>query len=328
MCSAVQKGYILSLLSILCITIGKAELWAAHCLHHLVAFADAEGGGGAVAQLQRLLQVDEGVADARGRGGARPVRVHGFDGNVDIFNLQWGQYCGSVMFIPDPGSDIFPSRIRIKEFRYFNPQNCFFFWSSRKYDPGCSSRIRILIFYPSQILAPGAPDPGSTTLNEGMLSWILNAHAQSHDYHGKNGEQGRAERGGPGLRIRIRIIFESWIRIRIKVKNISGWSPGGSVDQWSQICFTLIRSRIRIQIRIQVKSWILIRIKVMRIRNPAGSHKICKISGIIARSVHPNRRGYWANIWFENACPVFRLLGRPYTYSARVEAKFRSKKGL
>jgi hypothetical protein len=29
------------------------------------------------------------------------------------------------------------------------------FLSSRKYDPGCSSRIRILIFYPSQI-----PDPG------------------------------------------------------------------------------------------------------------------------------------------------------------------------
>ncbi len=29
------------------------------------------------------------------------------------------------------------------------------FLSSRKYDPGCSSRMRILIFYPSQI-----PDPG------------------------------------------------------------------------------------------------------------------------------------------------------------------------
>ncbi len=33
-----------------------------------------------------------------------------------------------------------------------------------KYDPGCSSRIRILIFYPSRILDPGvkkAPGPGS-----------------------------------------------------------------------------------------------------------------------------------------------------------------------
>jgi hypothetical protein len=29
---------------------------------------------------------------------------------------------GSGMFIPDPGSDFFPSRIRIKEFKYFIPQ--------------------------------------------------------------------------------------------------------------------------------------------------------------------------------------------------------------
>jgi hypothetical protein len=49
--------------------------------------------------------------------------------------------------ILDPGS-----RIRIKAFKYFNPKNCFL--SSRKYNPCCSSRIRILIFYPSRI-----PDP-------------------------------------------------------------------------------------------------------------------------------------------------------------------------
>ncbi len=41
-----------------------------------------------------------------------------------------------ILSIPDPGF-----RIRIKEFKYFNPKNCFL--SSRKYDPGCSSRIRI-----------------------------------------------------------------------------------------------------------------------------------------------------------------------------------------
>jgi hypothetical protein len=78
------------------------------------------------------------------------------------------------MFIPDPGSDFFPSRIRnfyipdpgfrilIKEFKYFNPKK--WFLSSRKYDSGCSSRIRILTFYPSRIPDPGvkkAPDPGS-----------------------------------------------------------------------------------------------------------------------------------------------------------------------
>ncbi len=44
---------------------------------------------------------------------------------------------------------LFPSRIYIKEFKYFNPKKCFL--SSRKYDPGFSSRIRILIFYLSRI---------------------------------------------------------------------------------------------------------------------------------------------------------------------------------
>jgi hypothetical protein len=72
--------------------------------------------------------------------------------------------------IPDPGSDFFPSRIpdpnclhpkpgsriRIKEFKCFNPRKRFL--SSRKYDPGCSSRIpdpNDGDFYPSRI-----PDPG------------------------------------------------------------------------------------------------------------------------------------------------------------------------
>jgi len=66
------------------------------------------------------------------------------------------------MFIPDPRSRIrlfpsriliFPSQIRIKEFKYYNPKKLYL--SFRKYDPGCSSRIRILTFYPS-----GIPDPG------------------------------------------------------------------------------------------------------------------------------------------------------------------------
>jgi hypothetical protein len=41
------------------------------------------------------------------------------------------------------------------------------FHSSRKYDPSCSSRIRILIFYPSRIPDQGVkktPDIGSATL--------------------------------------------------------------------------------------------------------------------------------------------------------------------
>ncbi len=66
------------------------------------------------------------------------------------------QCCGSGMFFPDPGSEFFPSRIRIfsipeihiKDFKYFNPKKCF--WRSRKYDWGWF-RIRILNFYPSRI---------------------------------------------------------------------------------------------------------------------------------------------------------------------------------
>ncbi len=90
------------------------------------------------------------------------------------------------MFIPDPGSDFFPSRIPdpnclhpgfrilIKEFKYFNPQKAKkWFLSSKKYDPGCSSRIPDpdADFLPSRIPDPGSrgqkgtqsriPDPGS-----------------------------------------------------------------------------------------------------------------------------------------------------------------------
>ncbi len=73
-------------------------------------------------------------------------------------------YSGSeFLSIPDTNSSFHPeSRIRIKEFRYFNPKNLFL--SSRKYDLGCSSRIRILCFYPYRIPDAGvkkASDPGS-----------------------------------------------------------------------------------------------------------------------------------------------------------------------
>jgi hypothetical protein len=83
------------------------------------------------------------------------------------------------MFIPDPtfshpGSRIrtvsIPvSRIFIKEFKYFNPpkKTKKWFLSSKKYDPGCSSRIPNpdADFLP--IPDPGvkkAPDPRSATL--------------------------------------------------------------------------------------------------------------------------------------------------------------------
>jgi hypothetical protein len=40
-----------------------------------------------------------------------------------------------------PGSGFFPFRIRIKEFKYFNPKKLFL--RSRKNDPDCSSLMRI-----------------------------------------------------------------------------------------------------------------------------------------------------------------------------------------
>ncbi len=60
------------------------------------------------------------------------------------------------------------SRIPVTNFFIPDPRSASktkkFFLSSWKYDPGCSSRIRILIFYASRIPYPGvkkAPDPGS-----------------------------------------------------------------------------------------------------------------------------------------------------------------------
>jgi hypothetical protein len=70
------------------------------------------------------------------------------------------------MFIPDPGSEYFPSRIPDPHQRFkccvCNTKK--WFLSSRKYDPGCSSQIRDPDpdFLP--IPDPGvkkAPDPGS-----------------------------------------------------------------------------------------------------------------------------------------------------------------------
>jgi hypothetical protein len=80
------------------------------------------------------------------------------------------------MFIPDPGSDFFPSRIRTVSIpdpgssskNLSKPQKYQKKWflSSKKYDPGCSSRIRMLTFsHPgSRIPDPGvknAPNPRS-----------------------------------------------------------------------------------------------------------------------------------------------------------------------
>jgi hypothetical protein len=66
------------------------------------------------------------------------------------------------------------SRIRLKEFKYFNPKK--WFLSTQKYDPGFSSQIQILIFYPSRILDPGvkkAPDPRIRNTASNLLAATL-----------------------------------------------------------------------------------------------------------------------------------------------------------
>jgi hypothetical protein len=88
-------------------------------------------------------------------------------------------YPGSEFFpsrIPDPGQKDSGSRIRIRiqEFKYFKTKKLLL--SSRKYDPGSSTKVRI----PDPVLDflhipdPGsrvkrAPDPGSRSANTAML---------------------------------------------------------------------------------------------------------------------------------------------------------------
>jgi hypothetical protein len=54
-----------------------------------------------------------------------------------------------IFSIPDPNFSHPGSRIRIKEFKYFNPKNCFLALGNMI--RGCSSWIRILTFYLSRI---------------------------------------------------------------------------------------------------------------------------------------------------------------------------------
>jgi hypothetical protein len=84
------------------------------------------------------------------------------------------QCCGSGMFIPDPTFFHPKSRIRTVSIpdphQRINPKK--WFLSSRKYDPGCSSRIPDPDADSLPIPDPGvkkAPDPGSATLKNSPL---------------------------------------------------------------------------------------------------------------------------------------------------------------
>jgi hypothetical protein len=80
--------------------------------------------------------------------------------------------------IPDPKLFHPGSRIAIKEFKYFNPKNCFKALGNmiQFVHPGSGSRIRILIFLPiPDTGVKKAPDPGSgsATLDYLLLKDIL-----------------------------------------------------------------------------------------------------------------------------------------------------------
>jgi len=99
------------------------------------------------------------------------------------------QCCGSGMFIPDPNFFHPGSGVK-KRFRIPDPHqriSVFFtqkmFLSSRKYDPGCSSRIRTLIFYPSP-KGHRIPDPEHRGDDNACLSRLMKTMLLSEsDFH-------------------------------------------------------------------------------------------------------------------------------------------------
>jgi hypothetical protein len=113
----------------------------------LVVGGDAVLAAQLLDQLEELVEVDVRVADAGGAVDGCPTVVHvlvQLCNCIQQENFRYqcrgsgsGQCCGSGMFIPDPRTELIPSRfpdpnfshprsrIRIKEFMYFNPKILF-----------------------------------------------------------------------------------------------------------------------------------------------------------------------------------------------------------
>jgi hypothetical protein len=137
-----------------------------------------------------------------------------------------------------PGFEFFPSRIRIKEFKYFNPKKLFL--STRKYDPGCSSRVRILIFYPPQ--DPGvekAPDTGSGSATLEIIHLFLAEPRRRLSQRRVNGKQTRSR---PQTRRQ---------RRRSQMSHRSPTSPRRTTRRANQAAEMVSRKRVR---RVQRKS--------------------------------------------------------------------------
>ncbi len=104
--------------------------------------------------------------------------IAGFDAQGYVFRPSSVADLGClsrIKNIPVPGS-----ASKKLTFKCFYPKKLFL--SSRKYDPGCSSRIRILIFYPSRI--KGSKGNGSRIRNTATkystvwCSWSLTNEMQ------------------------------------------------------------------------------------------------------------------------------------------------------
>jgi hypothetical protein len=79
---------------------------------------------------------------------------------------------GCLSRIPDPNCLHPGSRIRIKEFKYSNQKKLFL--NSRKYDPGCSSQIRIRDLDPDVFSIPDPGSRGQKAPDPGSRIWIRN----------------------------------------------------------------------------------------------------------------------------------------------------------
>ncbi len=102
-----------------------------------------------------------------------------------------------IFSIVDPGSEFFPPRIPNPHQKYFNPKNCFL--SSRKYDSGCSSRIRIPDPDPqhySEVIFPVRPW-NRTSAGLSVEGWPVAPHPRHHHHQsgGQSPRCGEAEVG-------------------------------------------------------------------------------------------------------------------------------------
>ncbi len=135
----------------------------------------ASGCGGAPGRTPALSGRQWRAGPPQSRPGPAAPPAQPGSSTITFIQQQWASvlrirdvYPGfriRLFSIPDPNCLHPGSRIRIKEFKYFNPKK--WFPSSRKYYSGCSSRIPDpdADFLP--IPDPGvkkAPDPGSATL--------------------------------------------------------------------------------------------------------------------------------------------------------------------